>query len=141
MIYVALELGPKVKLSPFSPLDPDLQVIDIMHGTGSINLINIYNQSREHGRTIHCFSEDLLQNPKTILLGDFNMHHPRWEPESNGSHESDLFVEWLDGLNMELINNPGQGTFFRSHMMKPTVIDLTFASTSITNQIVDWQTL
>ena len=77
MIYAAVQLGPKIKLSCQSPQDPDLQVLDIIDGLGNITLINIYNQSRENGPTIQALTQYHLQGSRILLLGDFNLHHLR----------------------------------------------------------------
>lgn len=41
--------------------------------------------------------------------------------------------------DMELLNVPGEGTFFRPNMSKPTVIDLTMVSSVLAHKVYDWQ--
>ena len=42
---------------------------------------------------------------------------------------------------MSLLNTPGEGTFYRLHIEAPSVLDLTFATQGIVNQVEDWQIL
>ena len=52
-----------------------------------------------------------------------------------------MLAEWFEDHHLELLNDPGIGTFFRTNMMAPSVIDLTLATSPITQQIEDWQVL
>jgi len=86
----------------------------------------------------------LLLNPlyqHSIVLGDFNTHHPWWDPLHDKSPAADDLVEWVTTSNLLLLNEPGTGTFYRPYMEIPTVIDLTLTTTNLVDKVQDWQTL
>ena len=41
--------------------------------------------------------------------------------------------------SLNLLNTPGEGTFYRPYMAIPLVLDLTFATQGVVNYIIDWQ--
>ena len=45
LVYMARELSSTVTLSPTTPQDPDLLVVDIIVGKSKIQLVNIYNEA------------------------------------------------------------------------------------------------
>lgn len=107
-------------------------------------MIYIYNngdQAHVRGKTIntHLYTENI--NTHTIILGDFNLHHPLWEADSIESNESKRLVDWMEQHKVELLNKPGEGTFFRPHMDRDTVINLTLATSSMARKIYDWQVI
>ena len=143
MVYISHKKTSRVKLSPASPKDPDIQTFDISDEAGSYQLINLYNQKSltgQRGKTIeaHLFTASI--NPKTVIVGDFNLHHRLWEPEAKSSPEADKLAEWIEDNELELVNTPGNGTFYRSNMKNPTTIDLTLATPAIAQNIYDWHT-
>lgn len=74
----------------------------------------------------------------SIVLGDFNSHHPWWDPLHDKSRNADDLVEWIENNNLFLLNTPGTGTFYRANMDTPTVIDLTLNTRSLVDKIQDW---
>ena len=48
-------------------------------------------------------------------------------------------MKWIKDKELELINIPGEGTFFRPNVARETVIDLTLATSAIAGCIEDWQ--
>ena len=122
-----------------SPLDPDCVVIDVF----SLKLINVYNNFAQNqpNSTTSCtiyrdFFIDLI-NSKTVLLGDFNTHYPSWDLLSPKSVSRDYLVELFSQKELILLNKPGKGTFYRSHMTYSTVIDLTLISSVIFDKVND----
>lgn len=133
-------------IAPSSPQDPDCVIIDLAEH--SIQLINVYNathpESPNRIKTLQ--REGLLQDSlpsKTILLGDFNIHHPWWDPLSpqSSASETSSLLDLVEKHAFSLLNTPGEGTFYRPNMEAPSVLDLTFATQGIVNQIEDWQVL
>lgn len=144
LVYVAKSFKPLVTISSSSPKDSDLLVIDIIEGQSKIQLLNIYNES-DQSTQLHplktlerCLYTRTIE-PCSILLGDFNMHHPWWDPLAIASPAATQLVNWLEDNGLALLNSPGTGTFFRPHMARETVLDLTLATSSIANRIEDWQ--
>src|ERR1700733_2678572 len=83
LVYMARAFRPTVTISD-EPSDPDLLVINIREGKSQVQLLNIYYETNQlgHGpKTIERLfnrQQPLLSN--TLLLGDFNTHHPWWDP-------------------------------------------------------------
>ena len=78
------------------------------------------------------------QLPKpSILCGDFNSHHPWWDPRVEKSQRADDLVDWIETQDLDLLNNPGVYTFFRRHLSetRESVLDLGFASISLLDSI------
>ena len=75
MFYILKEIRATLALS--SPKDPDCIIIDLID---LLQLINIYNASHPNiANSIPTIQRNILLNqiPKeTIILGDFNTHHP-----------------------------------------------------------------
>jgi exonuclease III len=144
LAYISKGYKPLVSLAPSSPQDPDLLIIDIKTKSTKIQVLNIYNQedqAKEGPRTFErCLSSRELE-PNSILLGDFNTHHPWWDPLARKSPNSDRLIEWLEERELELINKPGETTFFRPNLIRESVLDLTLATKSIASYIEDWQVL
>src|SRR6201747_1731059 len=131
-----------VNLAPISPLDLDCIIIDLINL--NIQLINIYNASHPNiDNSIATIQrENLLPNllaKNTILLGDFNTHHPWWDPLNTQSANSVYLMDIINKYSLNVLNTPGEGTFYRPHMAIPSVLDLTFATQGIVNYIIDWQ--
>jgi Endonuclease-reverse transcriptase len=81
LVYIARSFEPLVIIASSSPLDSDLLAIDIVEGQSRIQLLNIYNEEdqAEIGPFTleRCLFSRALQ-PNSLLLGDFNTHHPWW---------------------------------------------------------------
>lgn len=71
--------------------------------------------------------ETLFSQP-TLLAGDFNLLHTRWQPSLTymPAVSADPFVEWLDHLGLLLISEIDCPTHTRGD-----VLDLTFATCSL----------
>ena len=142
LAYIAKSYSPLVTISPLSPKDPDLLILDITEKGRSFSVYNTYNQvSQQEGTSLSTFSRVLQHlpiNPESIILGDFNLHHYLWDSTiTSTSRDSDDFVQWIEEKSLSLINEPNQPTFFRPHMNQGSTIDLTLSTFSITIQ--DWQ--
>ena len=127
--------------------DPDMQVIEVF-GLESFLIYNIYNerqrdyglvpsqdtQSRGSYTIDRLLLNSRLQSP-SVLVGDFNLHHPRWNSAATpaGATKADSLVNWLDSqrattlVDPEVVNEFG-GTYNRSDLRNISVIDLTFCT-------------
>jgi len=135
---------PLVTIATSSPNDPDLLIIDIREGNSKIQLLNIYNKADQAGLGPYTLERCLFPrelDPNSIILGDFNTHHPWWDPLNRASPRAVDLVHWLEARNLLLVNTPGTSTFFRPNLERPSVLDLTFVSNTIANRVEDWQTL
>src|SRR5215469_14444744 len=112
---------------------PDLLVIDILGSQiPNLQLINIYNEkSLEPGIdtwTIERALVNLVPSKNSILGGDFNAYHPWWNLIILIPLRAKALTQWLQKHNFDLINQPGQSTFYREDMTSLSVIDLVFIS-------------
>ena len=102
-------------------------VIDIIEQHAKIQLLNIYNESDQGGTSQNTLKQCLYAyplEPTSVVLGDFNTHHPWWDPLANKSQNADELVNWLEIANLTLVNTPGTGTFFRPNLPRESVLDL-----------------
>jgi len=142
LAYISREFKPLVCLAASSPLDPDMLVIDIIEGNHKIQLLNIYNEADQQGNNTSTLTRCLYNQQvyaSSILLGDFNTHHPWWDPIAQQSPRAEELVEWLEQQNLSLQNAPGTGTFYRPNLVRESVLDLTFTTSSIASRVSDWQ--
>jgi len=142
MFYVIKDL--KTNLAPSSPKDPDCIIIDLTES--SIQLVNIYNATHPNiANSLPTIQRNnILLNQilrKSIILGDFNTHHPWWDPLRAQSSNAPHLLDLIEVYSLELLNTPGEGTFYRPNMATPSVIDLSFATKGIVDKIQDWQVI
>jgi hypothetical protein len=145
LVYVSKEFRPIVTIANDSPLDSDLLVLDIIEGNNRVQLLNVYNEASQnesiHGRTLERVLYPRTLFPSSIILGDFNTHHPWWDPLAPVSTGANTLVEWIETQQLALQNDPGKGTFFRSNMERESVIDLTLTTSPLASRVQDWQVL
>jgi ribonuclease HI len=144
LVYVARSTRLLVSRAGASPQDPDALTIDIIEDNQKVQLLNIYNEKDQKGTGTSTLQRVLYPyrvTPNTLVLGDFNTHHPWWDPLNTTSQGADALAEWFEDQGLDLINTPGEGTFFRPHLRQESVLDLTLATSSLADRIQDWQTL
>jgi hypothetical protein len=84
-VYISKIYIPNVILAP-SNLDPDLLVLLVAEESNIFELVNLYNENSQiEGISTKTVERSLL--PRTIsanlmILGDFNLYHPWWNPNS-----------------------------------------------------------
>src|SRR5437773_4837011 len=100
-------------------------------------LINIYNQQTE---SIICPLRQYLQScakledyEAVIILGDFNLHHPLWNPCSYTKHNplADDLVELMMDINMMPLLPLGTITFPTNNDAGGTSIDLIWGNARV----------
>jgi retrotransposon-encoded endonuclease len=142
--YILKRYKPIVSLSQSSPNDPDLLVIDIKTKSAKLQVLNIYNEKDQANIGPKTLNRCLYQREierNTVLVGDFNTHHPWWDSLSRKSLDADQFVDWIESKGLKLLNTPGEATFFCPNLIRESVLDLTLASSSLESYIEDWQVL
>jgi hypothetical protein len=83
LAYISKSSQFQATLATCSPNDSDIQVLDIVQGAKRIQISNIYNeadQTNQGPRTIDRVLFPLPLASESIVLGDFNNHHPLWNP-------------------------------------------------------------
>ncbi|PWV12719.1 hypothetical protein C3747_48g245 [Trypanosoma cruzi] len=75
-------------------------------------------------RLVNC----LPASSPLLLCGDFNMHHPQWEPflETSPSEVAAEFLELCTDAGLTLVNTPGEVTYARGTRER-SCIDLTWS--------------
>ena len=140
LFYISRSL--RASVSPFTQPDPDFLAVTVLNHSFNIRIFNIYNQDSPSFPT-KAVERNLLPTPlpkPSLLLGDFNLHHPLWDPDTTGSsREADDLHDWIEENNLHLLNTPGTGTFFRANMNRESVLDLSLATDNLANRIEDWQ--
>lgn len=104
----------------------------------SIHIVNVYNEVGTD--TLNKLRETIsaLDPPdRTVLLGDFNLHHPIWSAKRQRSGEGQSAQELItltEDFQLQLLTVPGTPT----HRWKggESTIDLTFASEDLAPQII-----
>lgn len=88
IVYVAKTFTPTVSLSQYSPVDGDFQDIQITEDNSTMQLINVYNEKCRAGGHQKTFQRCLKNHPislHSLIVGDFNLHHHRWDPVMDGN--------------------------------------------------------
>ena len=92
--YIARGFRPIVNLVPIADLD--ILILDIIEGSQRLQLVNIYNEDSQiegETRTLERVLYNRAICPNTVLLGDFNTHHPWWDPLARKTQGADTLVE------------------------------------------------
>jgi hypothetical protein len=144
LVYVSKNYKPIVTsaVTSVTSSDSDFLPIDISEGSTKLQLLNIYNEFDQASlgtKTLErCLYNYQLQ-PSTILLGDFNTHHPWWDLLAKTSPNAETLVNWIENQQLELLNSPGVGTFFRPNLARKSVLDLSLVSGNLVELIDDRQ--
>ena len=77
-----------------------------------------------------------------LIVGDFNTRHPLWDPfGTDNSLRARELVEWIEANNLYIHNHPNTGTFYRVHIDRPSVLDLTLSRGIPAGDNLNWHTL
>lgn len=127
-------------LPGFTP-DPDAIALVVKGKNYEFNLYNIYNEKDAAGtRTIPRLLLNTRLPDASILLLDANEHHPWWDPLCpTTSQGAQPFVDWIEAQDLELLNTPDTGTFFRPHLSREPVLDLSLVTPDLARKAIDWQ--
>lgn len=133
-----------VQITPHDLDDPDIQSLIVQDTKGKrLQIINVYNEKDQGGHwTLDraLYRTNLL--PNCVMVGDFNIRHALWDPNGNdNSSRANTFVNWIDTKNFLLQNQPNIGTFYRTHMDRPSVLDLTFTRGASLRRDINWRTI
>jgi hypothetical protein len=132
LLYASRSLKAQINLIQDSPADPDCLAVQINSKHFNFTLYNIYNENDQQGssnRTIERMLLPLTLPPASLVHGDINTHHHWWDPlATTVSPGTECFLHWIEAQQLELLNTPGTGTFFRPNMSRKSVLDLTFAT-------------
>lgn len=97
-----------------------------------LTIINIYNAPQaasQSGRAIQDILDHyhLTPSDRYILAGDFNLHHPNWQPTTTyTSLKAQDLVDWAESADLVLTSPIGEPTHRAGN-----VLDLSWASASL----------
>ena len=143
LFYISRTLEAETLTQNDFKTDPDAMAITIKGSNFQFNLFNVYNQTNAKGeKTLPRAILNTKLPPNSILVLDSNEHHPLWDPLCpTTSQGAQPFIDWIEEQDLELLNTPGVGTFFRPHLSRETVLDLSLVTPDLANKATDWQTI
>lgn len=118
----------------------DVTCIELTTSAGQIRLYNIYNDGNSD-ETLEAIHEALSDNPRrisTILLGDFNRHHPMWDEPRNHHlfteqrlEAAQNLIDLLNRFNLNMVLPPEIPTLELSSNKNLSRPDNVFMSTDL----------
>ena len=128
---------------------PDTLVTSFSYGDFPFLTVNMYNAGpgRNALSVQALLNSDLHLATPTLILGDFNLHHPSWSiagnPPRQASAAANDLVDWSEANACTLLNRLDKPTRLGQHNQADSIIDLTWANYSATelNMIQDWDVL
>lgn len=137
--------GWNVTMRPDLISHPSIQVIQVITDKEDALFINLYNPSDNSVAPL-LSQIDLPSDSKIMITGDFNLHHADWSKEGQQCQaKAGALVDWMRANDFNLLNRPGEITWFRSastnnpnRSHQHSVLDLTWSSTNALNSIADW---
>jgi len=113
----------------------------ILDTQSPISVHNVYNPVQPTPRsmvegTLALLPQLLSEPGEHVVVGDFNLHHPRWGGQGCVSQDAaaDIFIRLTDRFNLEYTLEPG--TITREVANSATTIDLVLASPSLSARLV-----
>jgi len=123
-------------------------IMDIHIHTDTIRIINFYHDVEDKTCLTMLTSLDLDPTILTILVGDFNLHSPRWSPRGwSPSPQISVFKTWAATQTLKLTTIPGKITWRGLVTKRPSTLDLTWHNCSaivtltLTPPITNWEVL
>ena len=127
-------------LSPESLSDPHLEELSIKAELGNTKLIisNVYiPPASSCSNGYHSSIEHLLTTPDTLILGDFNAHHPSWYSRSTDTRGRKM-ADSINGSDYGILNWDSPTRVPPN--AEPSSPDVSLASASLITSC-SWQTL
>lgn len=143
LIYINARIDPRSYNQLLIPNCRDLVALDLKSGEESIRIVNIYNPPNskpdDSEYTIPLLLP-LLQLPLSrqllLISGDFNLHHPNWEPQHSSSISPTASATELAELiaiqDLSLLLPPGTVTYEKGE----TSIDLVLGNSSTQDRMI-----
>jgi hypothetical protein len=149
--YINKEKVPPAQISQINAPFTDVVVTRInMPKEDPLIIVNVYNPCNEslipqlHEFLKHTKEKDRRAN--FIVAGDFNCHHPMWNPPAYLRHDeaADELVNLANDLGLTLLTPPGTVTYPQNQDDNAqthggTAIDLTWASAALSQKLLKCQ--
>src|SRR5437588_6955541 len=122
---------------------PFLIRLSFQLGQTSLRLLNVYNLSWNPTEALRPGRIFTTSPTPTLILGDFNPHHPSANPTRfftpRELQSSEPYFEGATITGCSLINSPGVATFHPSFQdYRPSVLDLAFANQAFLSLHPQW---
>ena len=122
---------------------PYLLALNIRVDHTDLHVLNLYNISWDPARAVIPGKALTARSTPTLVLGDFNVHHPTANPARFFKPEElTLSRPWFDRASLagySLINTPGEYTYFPPNQLsRRSVLDLAFANQPLLNLAPKW---
>jgi endonuclease/exonuclease/phosphatase family metal-dependent hydrolase len=122
----------------------DVTIVELQSTQGPIQLINVYNNG-EHNETITALDHRLTKQAsatKTIMMGDFNRHHPLWD-EARNEHlftdaklaDAQFLIDLIDKHKLVMALPPGLPTHELSTTKNHSRLDNVFIDSLLAEQV------
>ncbi|GAA6044449.1 hypothetical protein JCM8097_004729, partial [Rhodosporidiobolus ruineniae] len=143
-----LLLNDRLPPSSFSQLrinSPDVIGVDICAGGGEVvRVVGLYNPhsgDAAHNEPIILLPSILAAAPppsRTVVLGDFNLRHPQWEPERTipPTPAAETAITVLNDLDLYLLSPLGENTWSSHNGRDEGVLDLAFGDLRTSEELV-----
>ena len=118
---------------------PSIIALDVITRDNTFLLINVYNPSNNSSLG-HIVNFQQPPHSKTLIVGDFNLHHPLWSKDIHAikiSPESELLVDSLSSQRFLPLNSPRIETFSRKDYS--SILDLLWCSHSLSPHLTDFK--
>ncbi|KAL5601468.1 uncharacterized protein BROUX77_005717 [Berkeleyomyces rouxiae] len=80
-----------------------------------IQIVNVYRHQEIPAADLIRWLDPIFG--KCLIAGDFNLHHPYWEPGVSISNGASVFANWIDEVGLSLTSPPGVPTHARGHTL------------------------
>ena len=120
--------------------DSNIQILNISSNVENFMIFNIYNEKNQKEDQEYTIERKLIFLnifEKAIICEDFNAHHSWWNSKTQNSIRANALITWINRFNCELINISDKMTYTSHSEISQSMLDLTFATKKITNNIVD----
>ncbi len=125
----------------------DMQAISIANNKiqKRILLFNIYNEKSQYAddEQLYTIERELAKvmlnsEQKVIIIEDFNAHHSWWNAKISNFIRTKALINWVNLHRCNLINTSDIDTYHSYSSQSSLILDLTFASKNMRNQIKNW---
>jgi Endonuclease-reverse transcriptase len=116
---------------------PHVAALSLRAECGTVTIINVYNpRSTTQIPAWQAITQALHEaEGETILLGDFNIHHPKWGGRQAAREpQGDQLLTATGARGLRLATPQGERTWKRG--ISESVIDLTFATTPLCERLL-----
>ena len=123
--------------------DSDIQILDISSNIENFMIFNVYNEKNQGENQEYTVERKLISldiSEKAIICENFNAHNSWWNSKIQNSIRANALISWINKFNCELINTSDEMTYTSHSKTSQSVLDLTFATSKLAENIIDWTT-